>query len=155
MHYYNGDGKLYMGPVWDFDYGSFLTSEQFDDGLYPNKNTHFQNANALWYCRLLQNTNVQNYIVEVWPKYRAKAAEVAEDITVIKSYLKASADTLVENLKNESDRRPMLRSSSSLRDRIEELMALRSAIYESTAHVIIDTDGKTINDIADAIFGGT
>mgnify|MGYP003557058379 FL=1 len=92
MHYYNGDGKLYMGPVWDFDYGSFLTSEQFDDGLYPNKNTHFQNANALWYCRLLQNTNVQNYIVEVWPKYRAKAAEVAEDITVIKSYLKASAD---------------------------------------------------------------
>lgn len=70
-------------------------------------------------------------------------------------YLKASADTLVENLKNESDRRPMLRSSSSLRDRIEELMALRSAIYESTAHVIIDTDGKTINDIADAIFGGT
>ena len=70
-------------------------------------------------------------------------------------YLKASVDTLVENLKNESDGRPMLKSSSSLRDRIEELMALRSSTYESTAHVIIDTDGKAINDIADAIFGGT
>ena len=71
-------------------------------------------------------------------------------------YLKASVDTLVENLKDESEGRPMLRSSSSsLRDRIEELMALRSAIYESTAHVLIDTDGKAINDIADAILGGT
>ena len=92
MHYYNVDGRLYMGPVWDFDYGSFLTSAQFDDGLYPNKDTHFQNANALWYCRLLQNRNVQDYIVQVWPKYRAKAAEVAENITAIKSYLSASAE---------------------------------------------------------------
>ena len=92
MHYYNVDGKLYMGPVWDFDYGSFLTSAEFDDGLYPNKETHFQNANAVWYCRLLQNKNVKDYIVQVWPKYRAKAAEVAENITAIKTYFEPSAD---------------------------------------------------------------
>ena len=67
-------------------------------------------------------------------------------------YLKASVDTLVENLKDESEGRPMLRSSSSLRDRIDELMALRSSTYESTAHIIIDTDGRTINDIAGAIY---
>ena len=69
-------------------------------------------------------------------------------------YLRASVDTLVENLKDESSGRPMLRSSSSLRDRIEELMALRSSTYESTAHIIIDTDGKAINDIADTICRG-
>ena len=69
-------------------------------------------------------------------------------------YLRASVDTLVENLKDESSGRPMLRSSSSLRDKIEELMALRSSTYESTAHIIIDTDGKAINDIAGAIYRG-
>ena len=40
----------------------------------------------------VQNTNVQDYIVQVWPKYRAKAAEVAENITAIKTYLEPSAD---------------------------------------------------------------
>lgn len=91
MHYYNGDGKLYMGPVWDFDYGSFLTSDQFDDGLYENKDQHFQLANALWYCRLLQNTNVQNYIVEKWPTYRAAALAVANEMDAIKTYLTKAA----------------------------------------------------------------
>lgn len=69
-------------------------------------------------------------------------------------YLRASIGTLVENLKEESEGRPMLQSSSSLEERVEELMSLRAGTYESTAHIIIDIDGKTINDIANAICGG-
>lgn len=91
MHYYNVDRKLYMGPVWDFDYATFLYT--FDDeGLYKNKNSHFINANALWYCRLLQNTNVQNYMVERWPYYKAAFQSVQAEISAMQSYLAKSAE---------------------------------------------------------------
>ena len=62
-------------------------------------------------------------------------------------YLRASVDTLVSHLENEVAGRPMLQGAS-LRARIEELMALRSATYEATVHDVIDTDGKTVEEIA-------
>ena len=65
-------------------------------------------------------------------------------------YLKASLETLLEHLEGEAEGRPMLRSEKSgeLRERIENLMAIRSATYERSAHIIIDTDGKSIDEIA-------
>ena len=65
-------------------------------------------------------------------------------------YLKASLETLVAHLESEASRRPLL-SGTSLRERISELMALRSSTYEKTAHVIIDTDGRSIDSIAQEI----
>ena len=65
-------------------------------------------------------------------------------------YLNASQETLVNHLESEASARPLL-SGTNLRDRISELMILRSSTYEKTAHVIIDTDGKTIDCIAEAI----
>ena len=62
-------------------------------------------------------------------------------------YLRASVDTLVNHLEAESEGRPMLSSASSLRERITELMSLRSSTYERAAHIIIDTDGKSIDEI--------
>ena len=73
-------------------------------------------------------------------------------------YLRASVDTLLEHLSDEADGRPMLDSSaesadkqSALRHRITELMSLRSDIYEKTAHIIIDTDGKSIASISQEV----
>ena len=65
-------------------------------------------------------------------------------------YLKASVETLLEHLEGEAEGRPMLRAEKSgeLRERIENLMTIRSATYERTAHIIIDTDGKSIDEIA-------
>ncbi len=57
-------------------------------------------------------------------------------------YLKASVDTLVHNLETWPGNRPMLKSDKSLRSRVEELMASRSSLYESTAHHIISVDGN-------------
>lgn len=65
-------------------------------------------------------------------------------------YLKASVETLVCHLEGETENRPMLQGES-LRERISSLMAQRSATYEDTAHVIIDTDGKDIDVIAEEI----
>ena len=62
-------------------------------------------------------------------------------------YLKASIETLVEHLSGEAEGRPMLHGNS-MKERIAELMAQRSETYEKTAHIIIDTDGKSIEAIA-------
>ncbi len=71
-------------------------------------------------------------------------------------YLRASVGTLVSNLEGEAAGRPLLQSSAgsvqtgsdALRSRISDLMALRAPTYESVAHSIVDTDGKTIEEIA-------
>ena len=65
-------------------------------------------------------------------------------------YLKASVETLVEHLAGEAAGRPML-ADADLRPRIETLMQQRAATYEKNAHMIIDTDGKTVDEIASAI----
>ena len=95
------------------------------------------------------------------------AEMVREQTTCI--YLRTGVETLVERLSDEADGRPMLGCTSSpapagmslrgaerrgnLRARIEELMALRSGTYEQTAHMIVDTDGKTIEEVAEEIHG--
>ena len=78
------------------------------------------------------------------------------------NYLRADIDTLVNNLKDEADGRPMLQGDAQphtsdqekinhLRSRIETLMEQRSTIYENTAHIIIDTDGKSIDSISEEV----
>ena len=78
-------------------------------------------------------------------------------------YLKASVETLLSHLEGEAAGRPLLNNAPSvmssevetspLRNRILELMSLRSTTYERTAHHIIETDGKTIEEIAAEIIG--
>ena len=83
-------------------------------------------------------------------------------------YLKASVDELVARLSDETAGRPLLSGRSSdpsvtssevetspLRTRILELMEARSETYERTAHIIIDTDGKSIDEVADEIIRAT
>lgn len=74
-------------------------------------------------------------------------------------YLRASIDTLVENLSADGiEGRPMLAGTANgkdaaartqaLRKRISELMAVRVPIYENAANHIIDIDGLNYEDAA-------
>ena len=72
-------------------------------------------------------------------------------------YLRTSVDELVARLSSETSGRPLLKSNtimsseaetSALRMRILELMSRRASTYERVAHLIIDTDGKTIDQVA-------
>ncbi|MBR6054167.1 MAG: hypothetical protein IKP46_02380 [Bacteroidales bacterium] len=78
---------------------------------------------------------------------------VAENTRCI--YLRASVDTLVENLTmTGTSSRPLLEGAddeAALRSRIEAIMAERSAIYEEAADVIIDIDGLSCGQIADKV----
>ncbi len=75
-------------------------------------------------------------------------------------YLRATVDTLVSRLVSESAGRPMLQpltdeasgnASDALRARITDLMTLRASTYGSVAHEILNTDGKSIEEISNDI----
>ena len=105
-----------------------------------------------------------------------ECAELVKENTLC-IFLRTSVDTLVDRLTDEAAGRPLLNTGnqpsnvipsantnvipstntnvipseveeSTLRHRIETLMAKRASTYEATAHHIIDTDGLSIDDIA-------
>ena len=73
----------------------------------------------------------------------ASAALLHEKTVCI--YLRATLDTLLARLAAETAGRPL--ADASLADRL----ASREPIYEETAHVIIDTDGLSPDEVADEI----
>lgn len=66
-------------------------------------------------------------------------------------YLQASSDTIMNRLTGDTTR-PLL-AGDNFRDRTETLLACRAPIYESAADIIINTDGKSIEEIAEEILG--
>ena len=73
----------------------------------------------------------------------ASAALLREKTVCI--YLRANLETLLARLEGETAGRPL--ADASLADRL----ASREPIYEETAHVIIDTDGLSPDEVADEI----
>ena len=73
----------------------------------------------------------------------ASAALLHEKTVCI--YLRATLDTLLARVEGETSGRPL--ADASLADRL----AAREPIYEKTAHVIIDTDGLSPDEVADEI----
>ena len=65
-------------------------------------------------------------------------------------YLRTSVDEIVARLSSETAGRPLL-ADSDLRTRILDLMSRRASTYERVAHLIIDTDGKSIDEISHEI----
>ena len=98
--------------------------------------------------RATQNTYMKIISLGGGTVMTKECAEIVRERTVC-VYLRASVETLAEHLEGESEGRPML--AGNLRDRISELMSLRTATYEKTAHIIIDTDGKSIDEAAESI----
>ena len=137
----------------------------------PPPSRGWQNANSIHqaYTPLLPDGQCNAVMALGGGTVMTKECEemVREHTTCI--YLRTGVETLVERLSDEADGRPMLGCTSSpapagmslrgaerrgnLRARIEELMALRSGTYEHTAHMITDTDGKTIEEVAGEIHG--
>ncbi|NLO10195.1 MAG: shikimate kinase [Clostridiales bacterium] len=67
-------------------------------------------------------------------------------------YLQASMETIIDRLSGDNTR-PLLKGENP-RDKVEKLLAERTPIYKRSADTIIDTDGKTIDDIVREILGG-
>lgn len=63
-------------------------------------------------------------------------------------YLRAAAQTVIERVRGDSSR-PLLKGD--LEERVNSILAARSAVYESVADVVIDTDDKSPEEIAKII----
>ena len=74
----------------------------------------------------------------------AASATLLHDKTVC-IYLRATLDTLLERLADETAGRPLADAS------LAERLAAREPLYEKTAHVIIDTDGLSPEEVSDEI----
>ena len=73
----------------------------------------------------------------------ASAALLNEKTVCI--YLRATLETLLERLSGETAGRPLAD------DGLAERLAAREPVYEETAHVVIDTDGLSPDEVADEI----
>jgi len=106
-------------------------------GLLPDTNTSIHHGKHLNAVLALGGGTVMT----------RECAEMVREKTMC-VYLRATVETLVRNLDGENENRPMLSNEEPLNVRVAHLMALRSGTYERTAHMVIDTDGKSIADIA-------
>ena len=96
----------------------------------------------------------------------AECAELVREKTLC-IYLRTGVETLVDRLSSETEGRPLLnpeshpeaddsnnsqkKSGTDLRTRIESLISGRASTYEATAHITIDTDGLSVDDLAHSI----
>ncbi len=65
-------------------------------------------------------------------------------------FLRASFETLLERVRAD-ETRPLLKDTGKTAERLGELLAQRTPVYEATADYIIDTDGKSVEDVAQEI----
>ena len=65
-------------------------------------------------------------------------------------YLKAAPETLASCLEGKTSSRPLLQEGELL-DNIRERLAGRENLYQEAAHIVLETDGLSPEEIADEI----
>jgi shikimate kinase len=65
-------------------------------------------------------------------------------------WLRATPTTIVGRIGGDSAR-PSLTGTKSFTDEVEEVLGRRTPLYERLAHAVIDTDGRSLDDLAATI----
>jgi len=65
-------------------------------------------------------------------------------------WLRATPGTIVGRIGRDQSR-PSLTGTRSFTEEVEEVLSRRTPLYERAAHDIIDTDGRSLDDLADTI----
>jgi shikimate kinase len=65
-------------------------------------------------------------------------------------WLRATPTTIVGRIGSDSSR-PSLTGGKSFTEEVEEVLARRMPLYERLAHAVIDTDGRSLDDLAATI----
>ena len=65
-------------------------------------------------------------------------------------FMRASFETLLTRVRAD-ETRPLLKDNGRIADKLRELLFERTPIYEAVADRIVDTDGRTVEEIADEI----
>lgn len=65
-------------------------------------------------------------------------------------FLRANIETLLKRVRADENR-PLLSNTGKMAERLGQLLAERTPIYEHVADYIVDTDGKSVDDVAKEI----
>ncbi|MCK6555600.1 shikimate kinase [Candidatus Binatia bacterium] len=68
-------------------------------------------------------------------------------------WLRASTRTIVERIGGDTQR-PSLTGTKSFTDEVEEVLARRRPLYGRIAHHVVDTDGRTVEEVAREVVEG-
>ena len=79
--YKDKGGKLFAGPVWDYDWGTF------------KYNNNFTIKNAIWYGRLFSDPAFVTQVKERWNNTKTKFEQIAADIDLEAEKIKISANS--------------------------------------------------------------
>ena len=77
---YKGTELLKAGPVWDFDWGTFI----------ERKVNGWEISNALWYNALLKNQTFRQTILENWKQYKNKFEQIPQFIDSLANHIEES-----------------------------------------------------------------
>lgn len=66
-------------------------------------------------------------------------------------FLDASVETIISHLNNEINKRPLLKKSENLNKKIEELLSTRYEKYREVSDILIDINGKNIDEVISQI----
>jgi uncharacterized repeat protein (TIGR02543 family) len=72
--YKKRNGKLYWGPLWDFDYVAWGATE-----YSGNQCTGFQQNNSTWFKRLFADPVFYQKVVDRWPAIKKQLLEACKD----------------------------------------------------------------------------
>lgn len=76
--YKERNGKLFWGPLWDFDYVAW--------GDTDTNTTGFNKTNATWFDRLMQDKEFANKLIARWPAFKEKLLYACKDGGKIDQY---------------------------------------------------------------------
>ena len=66
-------------------------------------------------------------------------------------FLDASVETIISHLQNERNKRPLLKECENLNKKIEELLSTRYEKYRNVSDILIDINGKNIDEVISQI----
>lgn len=122
VYMYKGSGALKAGPVWDFDWGTFI----------ERKVNGWQISSALWFDKLLSNSSFKMIAQTRWVQYRSGLEQIQSFIDSLATYTRESNDRNIAMW-------PIKTSSSSFPDKdknFEEAILMMKQIYSTRIHVL-------------------
>ncbi|MEF9992509.1 MAG: shikimate kinase [Peptostreptococcaceae bacterium] len=66
-------------------------------------------------------------------------------------FLDADVNTIIEHVCNEMEKRPLLKESKNLQEKVNELMIERYSDYKESSNIMIDVNNKNINEVVSQI----
>ncbi|MEZ3423911.1 MAG: CotH kinase family protein [Lachnospiraceae bacterium] len=150
--YKERNGKLFWGPLWDFDYVAW--------GNVDTRTTGFDKTNATWFEKLIQDKLFVEKLIARWPAFKEKLLYACKDGGQIDQYTaelasSQKANYIVNNMYNESwsvdmDGNNTGRSFESEVNRLKEWISDRvqwidnniNTLYPKEYNITYMSDGK-------------